>query len=39
MTQDVRQWLAEIKHLQQKIAEACQERDEAYANSDGQTLI
>ncbi|MBD2461613.1 hypothetical protein H6G89_11180 [Oscillatoria sp. FACHB-1407] len=33
MTQDVRQWLAEIKHLQQKVAEVCQERDEAYAGA------
>lgn len=33
MTQDVRQWLAEIKHLQQKVAETCQERDEAYAGA------
>ncbi|MDX2213582.1 MAG: hypothetical protein SFY66_09855 [Oculatellaceae cyanobacterium bins.114] len=33
MTQDVRQWLAEIKHLQQKVVETCQERDEAYAGA------
>lgn len=33
MTQDVRQWLAEIKHLQQKLVEAHQERDEAYAGA------
>lgn len=30
MTQDVRQWLAEIKHLQQKLDAAHRERDEAY---------
>lgn len=29
MTQDVRQWLAEIKSLQQKLTEAQQERDQA----------
>ncbi|WP_179228588.1 hypothetical protein [Leptolyngbya ohadii] len=29
MTQDVRQWLAEIKTLQQKLTEAQQERDDA----------
>lgn len=33
MTQDVRQWLAEIKSLQQKLSEALQERDEAYASA------
>lgn len=33
MTQDVQQWLAEIKALQQKLAEARQERDEAYASA------
>lgn len=33
MTQDVRQWLAEIKALQQKLVEAHQERDEAYASA------
>lgn len=33
MTNDVRQWLAEIKALQQKLAEAHQERDEAYASA------
>lgn len=33
MTQDVRQWLAEIKNLQQKIVEIGQERDEAYAGA------
>jgi uncharacterized coiled-coil DUF342 family protein len=33
MTQDVRQWLAEIKLLQQKLVEAHQERDEAYASA------
>lgn len=33
MTHDVRQWLAEIKTLQQKLAEARQERDEAYASA------
>lgn len=33
MTQDVRQWLAEIKSLQQKLVEAHQERDEAYASA------
>ena len=31
--QDVRQWLAEIKALQQKLAQANQERDEAYASA------
>jgi hypothetical protein len=30
MTQDVRQWLAEIKNLQQKLDAAHRERDEAY---------
>lgn len=33
MTQDVRQWLAEIKLLQQKLVAAQQERDEAYASA------
>jgi hypothetical protein len=33
MSQDVRQWLAEIKNLQQKLAETRQERDEAYAGA------
>ena len=33
MTQDVRQWLAEIKTLQQKLVEARQERDEAYTGA------
>jgi chromosome segregation ATPase len=33
MTQDVRQWLAEIKKLQQKLLEAQQERDEAYTGA------
>lgn len=33
MSQDVRQWLAEIKTLQQKLATAHQERDEAYASA------
>lgn len=33
MTQDVRQWLAEIKTLQQKLAEVRQERDEAYVGA------
>ncbi len=33
MTHDVRQWLAEIKHLQQKLTETQQERDEAYASA------
>lgn len=33
MTHDVRQWLGEIKSLQQKLAEAHQERDEAYASA------
>lgn len=33
MTQDVRQWLAEIKSLQQKLTEAHQERDQAYASA------
>ena len=31
--QDVKQWLAEIKALQQKLAQANQERDEAYASA------
>lgn len=33
MTHDVRQWLAEIKLLQQKLSEAQKERDEAYASA------
>lgn len=33
MTQDVKQWLTEIKLLQQKVAAAQQERDEAYASA------
>jgi uncharacterized coiled-coil DUF342 family protein len=33
MTNDVRQWLAEIKTLQQKLTETRQERDEAYASA------
>lgn len=33
MTQDVRQWLAEIKLLQQKLITIQQERDEAYASA------
>ncbi|HEY9699584.1 MAG TPA: hypothetical protein V6D10_20155 [Trichocoleus sp.] len=33
MTQDVRQWLAEIKTLQQKLSETQKERDEAYASA------
>lgn len=33
MTQDVRQWLAEIKALQQQLAELRQERDEAYTSA------
>lgn len=33
MTHDVRQWLAEIKSLQQQLAEAYQERDQAYAGA------
>lgn len=33
MTHDVRQWLAEIKTLQQQLAEAHQERDQAYAGA------
>jgi DNA repair exonuclease SbcCD ATPase subunit len=33
MTEDVRQWLAEIKSLQQKLVKAQQERDEAYASA------
>lgn len=33
MTQDVRQWLAEIKTLQQQLAELRQERDEAYTSA------
>jgi seryl-tRNA(Sec) selenium transferase len=33
MSQDVRQWLLEIKTLQQKLAEVNQERDQAYASA------
>jgi methionine synthase I (cobalamin-dependent) len=33
MTQDVRQWLAEIKTLQQKLDDAYRERDEAYGSA------
>lgn len=33
MTQDIRQWLAEIKGLQQKLAEVQQERDQAYISA------
>lgn len=33
MTQDVRKWLAEIKALQQQLAEAEQERDTAYTSA------
>lgn len=33
MTQDVQQWLGEIKHLQKKLEEAHQERDEAFASA------
>lgn len=33
MTQDVTQWLTEIKSLQQQLIEARQERDEAYASA------
>jgi hypothetical protein len=33
MSQDVRQWLSEIKLLQQRLAEAKQERDEALASA------
>jgi ribosomal protein L19E len=33
MTQDVRQWLAEIKALQQQLAELRLERDEAYTSA------
>ena len=34
MAQDVAQWLAEIKALQQQVAELIQERDRAYASAD-----
>ncbi|MFK8182356.1 MAG: hypothetical protein AB8B99_03215 [Phormidesmis sp.] len=34
MAQDVAQWLAEVKALQQQIAELTQERDRAYASAD-----
>jgi hypothetical protein len=33
MTQDIRQWLAEIKALQQKLVEVQQEREQAYASA------
>jgi chromosome segregation ATPase len=33
MSHEVKQWLAEIKALQQKVAEVVQERDEAYASA------
>jgi predicted RNase H-like nuclease (RuvC/YqgF family) len=33
MTHDIRQWLAEIRSLQQKLTAAYQERDEAYAGA------
>jgi DNA repair exonuclease SbcCD ATPase subunit len=33
MTEDVQQWLAEIKSLQQKLVKTQQERDEAYASA------
>jgi len=33
MTQDVRQWLAEIRNLQQKLDAAHRERDEAYGSA------
>lgn len=33
MTQDVKQWLGEIKQLQQKLEVAHQERDEAFASA------
>lgn len=33
MTSDVRQWLGEIKNLQQKLEEAKKERDEAFASA------
>lgn len=33
MTQDIRQWLAEIKALQQTLAEVQQERDQAYISA------
>lgn len=33
MTQDIQQWLAEIKGLQQKLAEVQQERDQAYSSA------
>ncbi|MBD2000309.1 hypothetical protein H6F88_19045 [Oculatella sp. FACHB-28] len=33
MSQDVRQWLLEIKALQQKLAEVNQERDQAYTSA------
>jgi chromosome segregation ATPase len=33
MTQDIRQWLAEIKALQQKLVEVQQEREQAYGSA------
>lgn len=33
MTHDIRQWLAEIQGLQQKLAEVQQERDQAYISA------
>jgi DNA repair exonuclease SbcCD ATPase subunit len=33
MTQDIRQWLAEIKSLQQKLVEVQQEREQAYGSA------
>jgi hypothetical protein len=33
MSQDIRQWLAEIKGLQQKLVEVQQERDQAYISA------
>lgn len=32
MTYDITQWLEEIQHLKQKLAEAYQQRDDAYAS-------
>ena len=34
MTQDIAQWLAEVKALQQQVTELTQERDRAYASAD-----
>jgi len=34
MAQDVAQWLAEVKALQQQVAELTQERDRAYTSAD-----